>query len=43
MLKKLKQFTLQLTLIVNKDFSDLRFENPDSARETLSMMGEYED
>ncbi|MBR2796830.1 MAG: hypothetical protein IKE17_03670 [Clostridia bacterium] len=27
----------------SKDFSDLRFENPDSARETLTMMGEYED
>lgn len=26
-----------------KDFSDLRFESPEDARETLTMMGEYED
>ncbi len=27
----------------SKDFSDLRFEDPESARETLTVMGEYED
>lgn len=26
-----------------KDFSDLRFESPEGARKTLTMMGEYED